>query len=201
MTIFFIIINLILNIIALLSIIILFLRQGKLFKLEDNQKRNIQEMEELLSSFVLEVKEDNEQLIKRIEEIKIEKTLSSQNKQKEPTSIKKSIEKKTEADVKEDVKEKENDLSTRLEKTVGNYAVKAYQQQLKQEKADSQAYLNDSELPKTQENVNTVYQESLASQVRNLKDQGYSLEEIAQKLKKGKTEIDLLLKFQESHQK
>ena len=197
MTIFFIIINLILNIIALLSIIILFLRQGKLFKLEDNQKRNIQEMEELLSSFVLEMKEDNEQLIKRIEEIKIEKTLSSQNNQKQPTSIKKSIEKTIETDV----REKENDLSTRLEKTVGHYAVKAYQQQSKQEKVDIQAYLNDSELPKTQENVNTVYQESLASQIRNLKDQGYSLEEIAQKLKKGKTEIDLLLKFQESHQK
>ena len=135
MTIFFIIINLILNIIALLSIIILFLRQGKLFKLEDNQKRNIQEMEELLSSFVLEVKEDNEQLIKRIEEIKIEKNLSSQNSQKQPTSIKKSIEKTIETDV----REKENDLSTRLEKTVGHYAVKAYQQQSKQEIVDIQA--------------------------------------------------------------
>ena len=62
--IFFIIINLILNMIALLSIIILFLRQGKLFKIEDNQKKTIKEMEDLLSSFVLEMKEDNEQLIK-----------------------------------------------------------------------------------------------------------------------------------------
>ena len=101
MTIFFIIINLILNIIALLSIIILFLRQGKLFKLEDNQKKTIQEMEELLSSFVLEMKEDNEQLIKRIEEIKIEKNLSSQNNQKQPTSIKKPLEKTIETDVRE----------------------------------------------------------------------------------------------------
>ena len=197
MTIFFIIINLILNIIALLSIIILFLRQGKLFKLEDNQKRNIQEMEELLSSFVLEVKEDNEQLIKRIEEIKIEKNLSSQNSQKQPTSINKPIEKTIETDV----REKDNDLSTRLEKTVGNYAVKAYQQQSKQEIVDIQAPITESELPKVQENANSVYQESLSGQIGNLKDQGYSLEEIAQKLKKGKTEIDLLLKFQESHQK
>jgi hypothetical protein len=197
MTIFFIVINLILNIIALLSIIILFLRQGRLFKLEDNQKRNIQEMEELLSSFVLEMKEDNEQLIKRIEEIKIEKNLSSQNSQEQLTSIKKSIEKTIETGV----REKDNDLSTRLEKTVGNYAVKAYQQQSKQEKVDIQAYLTESGLPKIKEDVNSGYQESLASQIWNLKDQGYSLEEIAQKLKKGKTEIDLLLKFQESHQK
>ena len=88
MTIFFIIINLILNMIALLSIIILFLRQGKLLKIEDNQKKTIKEMEELLSSFVLEMKEDNEQLIKRIEDLKNEKTFSSQNNQNQPTSIK-----------------------------------------------------------------------------------------------------------------
>jgi hypothetical protein len=56
--------------------------------------------------------------------------------------------------------------------------------------------LKESELPQKQEKSNSVQQESLASQIWNLKDQGYSLEEIAQKLKKGKTEIDLLLKFQ-----
>ena len=77
MTIFFIIINLILNMIALLSIIILFLRQGKLFKIEDNQKKTIKEMEDLLSSFVLEMKEDNEQLIKRIKDIKNEKNFQA----------------------------------------------------------------------------------------------------------------------------
>ena len=58
-------------------------------------------MEELLSSFVLEMKEDNEQLIKRIEEIKIEKTLSSQNNQSNQLPLKQSIEKTTETDVRE----------------------------------------------------------------------------------------------------
>ena len=192
MTIFFIIINLILNMIALLSIIILFLRQGKLFKIEDNQKKTIKEMEDLLSSFVLEMKEDNEQLIKRIEDLKNAKNLSSQNNQNQPSSIKTPLEKTIESDV----RDSDNDLSTRLEKTVGHYAVKAYQQQSKQEKVGIQAPLKESELPKKQENLNSVQQESLAGQIWNLKDQGYSLEEIARKLKKGKTEIDLLLKFQ-----
>ena len=192
MTIFFIIINLILNMIALLSIIILFLRQGKLFKLEDNQKKNIQEMEELLSSFVLEMKEDNEQLIKHIEGIKHEKILSSQNNQNQQTSTEISYEKT----IGTNVQEKEHDLSSRLEKTVGHYAIKAYQQQSKQEKGDIQTPITESKLPKKQVNLNFDYQESLAGQIGNLKGQGYSLEEIAQKLKKGKTEIDLLLKFQ-----
>ena len=88
MTIFFIIINLILNMIALLAIIILFLRQSKLFKIEDNQKKIIKEMEDLISSFVLEMKEDNEHLIKRIEDLKNAKNFSSQNNQNQPTSIK-----------------------------------------------------------------------------------------------------------------
>lgn len=178
--------------IALLSIIILFLRQGKLFKIEDNQKKTIKEMEDLLSSFVLEMKEDNEQLIKRIEDLKNAKNFSSQNNQNEPSSIKTPLEKTIESDV----RDSDNDLSTRLEKTVGRYAVKAYQQQSKQEKVGLQAPLKESELPKKQENSNSAQQESLAGQIWNLKDQGYSLEEIAQKLKKGKTEIDLLLKFQ-----
>ena len=38
---------------------------------------------------------------------------------------------------------------------------------------------------------------SIADLVWHLKNQGCSLEEIAKKLNKGKTEIDLLLKFQE----
>jgi hypothetical protein len=193
MTIFFIIINLILNIIALLSIIILFLRQGKLFQLEINQKKNIQEMEELLSSFVLEMKEDNEQLIKRMKDLKINEILSSRNNQKQQTSSKKTSEKTIESGAREE----ESDLSTRLEKTVGHYAVKAYQQQSKQEKVDIQAPITKSELPDKQENINFELQESLAAQIGNLKGQGYSLEEIAQKLEKGKTEIELLLKFQE----
>ena len=132
MTIFFIIINLILNMIALLSIIILFLRQGKLFKIEDNQKKTINEMEDLLSSFVLEMKEDNEQLIKGIEDLKNVKNCSSQNNQNQPTSIKTPLEKTIESDM----RDSDNDLSTRLEKTVGHYAVKAYQQQSKQEKVE-----------------------------------------------------------------
>lgn len=193
MTIFFIIINLILNIIALLSIIILFLRQGKLFQLENNQKKNIQEMEELLSSFVLEMKEDNEQLIKRMKDLKINEILSNRNNQNQQTSSKIPYEKTIETGAREE----ENDLSTRLEKTVGHYAIKAYQQQSKQEKVDIQAPITKSELSNKQENINFELQESLAAQIGNLKGQGYSLEEIAQKLEKGKTEIELLLKFQE----
>ncbi len=103
MTIFFIIMNLILTIIALLAIIILFLRQGKLFKLEDNQKKTIQEMEELLTSFVLEMKEDNEHLIKRMEEIRNEKSIFKHMDQKHLLPIELPINEKIEKEGKEKV--------------------------------------------------------------------------------------------------
>ena len=195
MTTLFIMINLILNMIALLSIIILFLRQGKLLKLEDNQKKTVKEMEELLSSFVLEMKEDNEQLIKRIEYLKNENHRPNQGDQEQPMSIKIPIEKTIE----KDEWEIGNDLTNRLEKTVGNYAVKAYQQS-KQEKVDPKAHMKESGYLQESKNINPVQQESLADQIWILKTEGYSPEEIAQKMKKGKTEIDLLLKFQENHQ-
>ena len=195
MTTLFIMINLILNMIALLSIIILFLRQGKLLKLEDNQKKAVKEMEELLSSFILEMKEDNEQLIKRIEYLKNENHHSNQGDQEQPMSIKMPIEKTIE----KDEWEIGNDLTNRLEKTVGNYAVKAYQQS-KQEKVDPKAHMKESGYLQESKNINPVQQESLADQIWILKTEGYSPEEIAQKMKKGKTEIDLLLKFQENHQ-
>ena len=43
-------------------------------------------MEELLSSFVLEMKEDNEHLIKRIEEIKNEKSIFKPKQSETTTS-------------------------------------------------------------------------------------------------------------------
>jgi hypothetical protein len=194
MTIFFMIMNLILTIIALLAIIILFLRQGKLFKLEDNQKKTIQEMEELLSSFVLEMKEDNEHLIKRMEEIKNEKSIFKHKDQKHLLPIELPINEKIE----KEGKKKYEDLSSRLGKTVGNYAVQAYQQQSKKEKEEIQNPMKESNPSIEQKNPSLIQRDFLEDQIEDLNTQGYSIEEIAKRLKKGKTEIDLLLKFQES---
>lgn len=51
-----------------------------------------------------------------------------------------------------------------------------------------------SPIEKTDEMTDTV-ESSLTSQVLHLKEKGYTVEKIAKELDKGKTEIELLLKF------
>ena len=52
--------------------------------------------------------------------------------------------------------------------------------------------------PPLPEQEATTYQPSVQSQILELREKGYSLDEIAKRLDRGKTEIELLLKF---HQK
>ena len=103
-------------------------------------------------------------------------------------------------------------LTAKLEKTVSLQAVKAYQQQTKvetskslatgqsQEKGKSilemkQAF-SHSEKEKTKQS-DALIKDSLLTQVMIMKKEGLSVKEMAKKLKKGKTEIELLLKFRE----
>jgi hypothetical protein len=215
MTAFFIIVSLALNIISLMAIVILFLRQNQLLKVEDNQKKTIREMEELLSSFVLEMKEDNEHFIMRIEEMNkgLNSPLQNNQEQTSPNVMtKKQLAKNTE----NAEREKNNALSMRMGKTVGRHAVKAYQQQSKQqpeketfplpvknENIKIHDYIEENDLSTRQKQFgssNQQHQDSVIDQILIMKKKGFSEEEIAKKLNKGKTEIDLLLKFQENQQ-
>ncbi|WP_127776972.1 hypothetical protein [Peribacillus frigoritolerans] len=54
------------NIFTIFAIIVLYLRQNRLSMLEKDQKAVIGEMEQLLSGYLMEMKEDNETLVKAI---------------------------------------------------------------------------------------------------------------------------------------
>ncbi len=64
MTAFFLFLLFVLNIFTIFAIIVLYLRQNRLSKLEKDQKAIIGEMEQLLSGYLMEMKEDNETLVK-----------------------------------------------------------------------------------------------------------------------------------------
>jgi hypothetical protein len=66
MSAFFIFLLFVLNIITIFAIIVLYLRQNRLSMLEKDQKAVIGEMEQLLSGYLMEMKEDNETLVKAI---------------------------------------------------------------------------------------------------------------------------------------
>lgn len=221
MLVFLIIVSLILNIVAMLAIVILFLRQNKLLQVEDNQKKAIKEMEMLINSYLLEMKDENEDFIRRVKEMQDEKRnfpveSSSSKMVGPPLSLNQEMEavQNSEAEESEFIKEA-FEPAVKLGKTVSLQAVKAYQQHSQKKQAASsstQAIENNeqrksildikhalslAEKRKTKE-TEALIQDSLLTQVMIMKKEGISEKEMAQKLKKGKTEIELLLKFREN---
>jgi hypothetical protein len=204
---FLLLISLLLNGVALFAIIILFVRQNRLAQVETNQAKNIQDMEDAISSYLLEMKEENDRFIERFKEVGREsgyrKVLS---KGKSEVAL---------IGGKEDLPPPpKNDNPTRL------HVVNAYRQNFVPENTkqthgngdESIIALIDyhsNEIAPSTSNTEVkeavidlgqqedLYQQSLLAQVALLQRQGFSEEEIAKILKKGKTEIELLIKFRQ----
>ncbi|MBA2174083.1 coupling factor for flagellin transcription and translation [Halobacillus locisalis] len=155
MTIFLLIISFILDGILLIGLFILSTRIKKTEELELRQKEIASEIEGMFSSYLMEIKEENNRMGEWVR---------GDNHQMEPH-------RKAETKVEQDKPPvaKQSEPQNR----------EVYQPPLPEEKA-------------------TTYQPSVQSQILELRKNGYSLDEIAKRLDRGKTEIELLLKF---HQK
>src|SRR5690606_37045265 len=70
---FLIFILFILNIFLIFAVIILYTRQNKLVEFEKDQQKLKTESEEMLIGFLMELKEENEQFIKKVSEIQEQK--------------------------------------------------------------------------------------------------------------------------------
>ncbi|PLR84238.1 hypothetical protein CVD25_21185 [Bacillus canaveralius] len=198
MTTFFLFISFILNVVAILAIILLYLRQNRFFEAEKNQARLISEMEEIISAYLLEMKEENERFIEKFS-LKSEtgrfivqdKGLSSVldegtgNKEFNPDA---------------DNAIALADSSLRIGKATAYHAVKAYKQnsgnQVDETGIDTPAPAD----PNDQSLNGAKQEETQLNQIFRLREQGLNPAEIAKKLHKGKTEIELLLKFNQKQQ-
>lgn len=206
MVIFFLILSLLFNILAFLAIVILYLRQSRFIQAEKKQEKMIQEMEEVISAYMIEMKEENEKFINRLQEISLNKETAFINRTSEmPTP--------NISDLHSDGTSKER--SIRIGKVAPFQAVKAYKKNMNNsdlsiEKSNSSPLTDgkqsgsqnasvDSENHFQDQNIKSEqkddYLMSLLNEVFSLKKEGFSVEEIAKKLNKGKTEIELLLKF------
>lgn len=199
MFIFLVIVSLTLNILAFIIIAILFLRQNKLFKLEDQLKSSIHEIEELTTAYLFQMKEENDRFIKQLNELK------KDGQRTKATSLNDSGTKETRSEYSDqhnisidqfDIQG--NDIPV-LKKTISQQALKAYQRQ----KQNEETALNTGQSTHTtgqehQPGIPIKISDNHKEQVIQLRKQGYSIEEIAKKLNKGKTEIELLLKFKEN---
>ncbi|MBO0996855.1 hypothetical protein IOC57_03655 [Bacillus sp. SD075] len=203
MSAFFIFLLFVLNIFTIFAIIILYLRQNRLSKLEKDQKAIIGEMEQLLSGYIMEMKEDNETLVKAFTNSVAMDPMKGQKGQEHGF-------------IKETMNDKEQNML--LEYKEGSHA--AQKQVINSYKIMPEEY-GANALPVTVEDTlelssaatspqnegkpagvkfsdmlkASLNGQSLNEKVNELADQGHSVEEIAKKLGCGQTEIELLLKF------
>ncbi|PFG06691.1 hypothetical protein [Bacillus sp. es.034] len=164
---FLLFISFLLNIVSLLSIVILYSRQNRFVDMEKEQKKIIVEMEDIISAYLIEMKEENDEFMRKFS-----------------TQIHNDQEKNlhTEANEQEDL-----EASDKVTKWTGagyKRASQAYNQ-MKDQGPDPDDQTKESE------------QDPLLENVLTLRQKGMSIEEIAESLGKGQTEIELLLKFRQ----
>ncbi|MDZ5473453.1 hypothetical protein SM124_17200 [Bacillus sp. 31A1R] len=191
MTNFLLLVSLILNIIALFAIIILYLRQNRFANMETKQEKMLHEMEETISTYLMQMQEENEQFINKIIEVN----------RRSP---------KIGAEVKNNQLEETVELPPLKKNSAGQkrfasatvyQATKAYKQPITGTQPinfdEDEVALPPIDKEKRDEEIipQVSQSDSLIEQAILLSEQGLSYEEIAKKLNKGKTEIELLLKF------
>lgn len=215
MTTFLLVISLIVNSIAIFAIIILYMRQNRLLEVEKKQEKMIHDMEESISAYLIQMKEENENFINRIKKMndkaeKHELISSTIRVTKEKTEPERQVMDEQQPEVQKlDIPISKNNVGMK------QAAVKAYQTAPKPQNLAEDVMLppitdredkvnlsteNDGEKlteSKNDDQVQDLYMESLYNQVIIMKKQGLSEDEIAKKLNKGKTEIELLLKFRQ----
>lgn len=153
------------NILLAFALLILYMRQNKLVEIEKRQKLALEEAEQVMAALLEEIKEENERLITRIKESR-----ETEDKMADAMAADIIMEKKDSVPAAEEhqvVQEAEGSL----EPTEEPASV--------QSSASGEA---DDPMP-------------LREQVELLAEQGLTVTDIARKLNKGKTEIELLMKF------
>lgn len=212
MTTFLLIISLLLNGITIFSIIILYARQNRLLEVEKAQEHIVKEMEEVISSYLLEMKEENEDFIKQFQQINTSlpsDKIQMGNQQKGNLNKLKAAAKDVNSGAEEN--EEKNKWNSKVGNALKRQAVQAYHSMttIKEENSPvlSPNKIEDSPLPagtnQAENNTNEqmqqtneeIYRDLFVNQVRLLQKQGLSIDEIAKKMNRGKTEIELLLKF------
>jgi hypothetical protein len=148
------------------------------------------EIENEISAFLFEMKEENEEFIQRLQQLQKGDSLRKTNNT-EPTVNGDRTEQQDEQNVKT--------WEATTARSFKSEAVKVYQKTITNQGDNMAAGKEDIQPENNLELSNIdneeIYRNLLLNQVKILLNQGLSIEEIAKKLNKGKTEIELLLKF------
>lgn len=197
---FLLAISLLLNGISIYFIIILYTRQNRLLEVEKTQEQFKKGMEDEISAFLFEMKEENEEFIKRLQQVS-----KATHQNAIPTVDQLNGEQKTAVPPSSLAAQMDESVPMEWVETPGQafkkQAVKVYQKTIANRNENMTAELQETvkqteskNRPPEVENEE-IYRDLFINQVKILQNQGLSIAEIAKKLNKGKTEIELLLKF------
>lgn len=178
--------------IAFFLIILLFLKLSHLKEIEKKQEALLKEFESVITSYVMEIKDENEVFLKRIQDYDQKRNV--QDDIVKPVQQEKILQEEyLEQPEMGSFQHKESELSKEdIQSLLPTFHEEVVQQEIPQKK-DNIARKTDP-LEKDE-----LYVQSLVAQVQLLQKQGLALDEIARKLNKGKTEIELLLKFRQNN--
>ena len=199
---FFIILSITLNLVAFLSIINLYTRQNRLKEIEKTQSILLEEMEQSIAAFIIQMKEDNENFLMQLKEVAPTKDTFVQQKEVENNNSSQEDHLLT-------------DSSTHIIKPLKQVAVNKYKQTLVDSKKanakedllfssqGSNLDINLNGQATRKDDIKALLEEmdplkdlTIQEQIALLKKQGLTNEQMAQKLKMGKTELELMIKFQ-----
>ncbi|MBA9024843.1 hypothetical protein [Peribacillus huizhouensis] len=189
----------ILNIFTIMAIIVLYMRQNRLANFERDQERKAREMEETMATFVLALKEENDRLIHTLSNNNVDTTeLNVNEKNISRNSSASSQTQAVDRPNRQVVKVKQEDASSlELPDLPINEEdiLEISRKPLEHGDNYKQSTSFQESLKQELKNHEQRAKPTLSDQVNNLLHEGLTTEEIAKKLNKGKTEIELLIRF------
>ena len=172
---FLLVLSILVNMISVFAIIILYLRQNRLVNFEKNYRIYMKESEELINTFIYEMKEENQEI----------KQLIGNKKASKPTEGKTQLNQEPTTTV-------NHTVTSPPEGYIKKTALNVYGNTNKQTNLTNSL---DEKVELTSWKEIVTEPDRLLKVVTEMKNQGKTIEEIAKKMGRGKTEITLLLKL------
>lgn len=177
-----ILISLLLHVVAFYFIVVLYMKYSTMKSLTDKQREILEDTENSMTSFLIEMKDENDRLIEHL----------TNNSSLIPQEVA--------------PKDNKNAKVNNIAAKASSYDIDKMKKSKKEENEDE-----DEGLPKHLSQIDEVkdtieISESTLAEIEtlpfeieaiNLYENGYSIEQIARKFNKGKTEIELILKFRQ----
>ncbi|MFC3882547.1 hypothetical protein ACFOU2_03230 [Bacillus songklensis] len=168
---------------SLLSIVVLYTRLSRLKEMEQKQSAMMKEIEEVVSSYLMEMKEQNDEFIQKFQQIK--------RSQSPKLKIKKTPEKERSAF---------EDVSIPTDQDF-QHLLRAQVQENQSEANHGRPLIRNNKIQENdhllleQINIKDLTPQQIKKMAISLQKEGLTIEEIAKYLHRGKTEIELLLVF------